>query len=136
MTPRDAREAREREAVLTHSSVICECGHHLSWHGEDYEGGCSHEGCECGHNAAQAYAHGSLDPEPLDAYVRTVRATTDAAWESRIREACEAGRKEHSLDCLVHVVQNTPDICDCDAKDHNSALSALLARLGIPEEGR
>lgn len=69
-------------------------------------------------------------------YAESVRATTDAAWESRIREACEAGRKEHSLDCLVHVVQNTPDICDCDAKDHNSALSALLARLGIPEEGR
>lgn len=72
----------------------------------------------------------------LDRYAEAVRATTDAAWESRIREACEAGRKEHSLDCLVHVVQNTPDICDCDAKDHNSALSALLARLGIPEEGR
>ena len=86
---RGAREARERDAVLEHSSVVCECGHHISWHGEDYEGGCSQVGCECGHNAAQAYARGSLDPEQLDAYVRTVRANAATAERARLAARVE-----------------------------------------------
>ena len=66
-TPERDAVTRARVAVRN-ASIMCDCGHSVSFHGEGYEDSCTVDGCQCSRNAADAHGYGKVPDGVIDAY--------------------------------------------------------------------
>ncbi len=112
MTPSE----QEREALEKVLADNCpECGHPVSWHGENHDDGCNHfGGCVCGLNASDCH--------------RKINKSADlAAYRLAVRRAAFEEAEEALVDEVV------VDIPQMDFKVR--AIKRLTALRGLSREG-